>query len=72
MKMQQGDLDFQLSYEKGTTYLGVDAHDLIVIESAGEDGMANVRVWDSTGPEAEIAWEGRVQIREREEEEDAE
>jgi len=68
--LAEGPLDWRVEDEGSEVYLQVDGNDVVTIGDVGDDGTARIWVWASSHPDADKAWEGVVNVRERKAEED--
>jgi hypothetical protein len=66
-----GDLDWSADEDGDNgVQLQVDGNDIVSITDVMTDGKAHVVVWASSHPDSAIAWEGFVNVRERQDEGD--
>lgn len=66
----EGPLDWTVDDEGAEVHLQVDGHDVVTLGDIGEDGTARVWVWASSHPDSVTAWEGVVNVRERQAEQE--
>lgn len=65
-RIEGGDLDWATDEDGNNgVQLQVDGNDVVSITDVMDDGKAHIIVWASSHPDSTIAWEGFVNVRER-------
>lgn len=70
-RIESGDLDWRTDEDGNNgVQLQVDGNDVVSITDVMTDGKAHIIVWASSHPDSVIAWEGTINVRERQADED--
>lgn len=69
--IETGDLDWGIDHgSNNEATLQVDGNDVVSISDVMTDGSAHVVVWKTSHPDSTVAWEGSINVRERQDEGD--
>lgn len=71
-KIEEGALSWGIDGGDDDVQLQVDGNDVVSISDVRTDGKAHIIVWASSHPDSTIAWEGYVNVRERQDDESEE
>jgi hypothetical protein len=70
-RIEDGELRWDVDMDGDSAQLQVDGHDIVSISDVRTDGKAHIIVWATSHPDSTIVWEGYVNVRERQGEEDS-
>lgn len=70
-RIEDGALDWGVDTDGDSAQLQVDGNDVVSISHISTNGKAHIIVWATSHPDSTIAWEGYVNVRERQGEEDS-